>query len=816
MTLLEAVSLLIEPPTSLVYHLTLAMALALIFGLAQVHRQRRISPCAIRWSLTSGGLLVLRLSTMILAGLAWLRIIDDSILPLIDRFASLAGLIVFIGAILFTQSKRTSDYVLAIGIGICALLLILTPVIASYQEPSPFFNHTWPDAVWGFAGLIFGMAITTSLVLFHPIQWEYAFAPVALLTLGYGMHLSMGPVDESLAGFVRLAELISYPLFAIAASRSLAYEFTRSEPALIAGIVPNSQTSHWSATLKALAQLSATADSSSMLELAAPAIETIGKALNAAISLIITPPDSSEKLIALAGYNLAHNQNIATVAFSRQDCPRIATAIIENRAAIFSLDNQSPDTKTLNTITGFDINGPALLAPLSTNDQVIGGILLLSPYTKTAWDLQDQEILIAFAYYLTQCFYLSATGQQHVHPSGHIDVITQPMSEQQHDLDDNIAQMRESLNAAQAQNQKYLLQYQTLLEQYETAQAELGKRRNNGNQLLEALEAAQTQNKQNLQKLHVQLQRHDACQIKIADLESRLHSLQLGSGIGVIDSGQKVEQLASELKLTLQELAETRSTLAMVEASQLGMTSSPARAVFDTIAINAIIQELHRAMSSIQGYTGLLMGESVGRLGAMQSKFLDRIHHTIDRMRTSLDDFASHGSSEVASLAMASHEVNLIEVINEAISQVSKLLREKILILKLDLPDTTPPMQGNPSTIIQILVHLLQNAIAVSPKDEEITVAVRLQPGESADFVLLSVSDRGEGISPDNIGLVFQPSYQLSQPGSREAGDSANELSIVKTLAETMGGRVWVDSKIGLGSTFSVLLPVINHTYSDI
>jgi signal transduction histidine kinase len=813
MTLLEAISLLIEPPTSLVYHLTLAMALAVIFSLAQVHRKRRISPCAIRWSLTSGGLLVLRLSTMILAGLAWLRIIDDSILPLIDRFASLAGLIVFIAAILFAQSKRTSDYVLAIGTGICALLLILTPVIASYQEPSPFFNHTWPDAVWGFAGLLIGIAITTSLVLFHPIQWEYTFAPFALLTLGYGMHLSMGPVDESLAGFVRLAELISYPLFSIAASRSLAYEFTRSEPILSGGIVPNIQTSQWPAILKALAQLSTIADSSSMLELAAPAIEIIGKALNATISLIITPPDSSEKLIVLAGYNLAHNQNIATVAFSRQDCPRIATAIIENRAAIFSLDNQSPGTKTLKTITGFDINGPAMLTPLSTNDQVIGGIFLLSPYKKTAWELQDQEILKAFTYYLTQCFHLSAAGQQRVRTSGQIDVIIQPMSEQQHDLDDNIAQLRESLNEPQAQNQKHLLQYQTLLEQYETAQAELAKRRNTGNQLLEALEVAQTQNKQ---KLHVQLQRYHACQIKIADLESRLHSLQLGSGIDVIDSGKKVEQLASELKLTLQELAETRSTLAMVEASQLGMASSPARAVFDTIAINAIIQDLHRAMSSIQGYAGLLMGESVGRLGTMQSKFLERIHHTIYRMRTSLDDFASHGEPEIASLATASNEVILIEAINEAISRVSKFLREKILLLKLDLPDTMPPMQGNPSTIIQILVHLLQNAIAVSPKNEEITIAVRLQPGESTDFVLLSVSDRGEGISPDNMCLVFHPSFQLNQQRSRGAGDCTNELSIVKTLAETMGGRVWVDSKIGLGSTFSVLLPVRNHTYSDI
>jgi signal transduction histidine kinase len=207
-------------------------------------------------------------------------------------------------------------------------------------------------------------------------------------------------------------------------------------------------------------------------------------------------------------------------------------------------------------------------------------------------------------------------------------------------------------------------------------------------------------------------------------------------------------------------------------------------------------------MSSIVGYTDLLLGESVGILGALQKKFLERIKASTERMSSLVEDLiqmtvVSSGRSE-----LDAERVDLAPIIDEAMSLTMNQLREKNITLRVDLPDKLPQVGADRDAVQQILLHLLKNAgLRVSVQEQN----------KQADYVLLQVADTGGGIPPEELPRVFSRLYRSDNALIQGVGDNGIGLSIVKSLVEAVGGRIWVDTEMEVGSTFSVLLPVANH-----
>src|SRR5687767_1249837 len=213
-------------------------------------------------------------------------------------------------------------------------------------------------------------------------------------------------------------------------------------------------------------------------------------------------------------------------------------------------------------------------------------------------------------------------------------------------------------------------------------------------------------------------------------------------------------------------------------------------------------------MSSIVGYTDLLLGESVGILGALQRKFIERIRASTERIGSLIDDLIQLSNLEAGLNAFNPETVDLNLIIDNAMAYTSSQLREKNITLRIDMPESIQPIHADREALQQILIHLLQNAGAASPVEGAVTLRVRMKPENNVDHVQIQVSDTGGGIPEEDLPRVFSRLYRADNVLIQGVGDTGVGLSIAKTLTEAQKGRIWVESEVGTGSTFSVLLPI--------
>jgi signal transduction histidine kinase len=270
----------------------------------------------------------------------------------------------------------------------------------------------------------------------------------------------------------------------------------------------------------------------------------------------------------------------------------------------------------------------------------------------------------------------------------------------------------------------------------------------------------------------------------------------------------------NELRLTLEEVARLQNQLAVanmriVEAEK---NYSATRSTEQAEVVASISQELRQPMSSIVGYTDLLLGESVGILGTLQRKFVERIKASTERIGSLIDDLIQVTTLETGLHELKPEPVDLDLIIDNAMSYTSSQIREKNISMHLDLPKNVAPIYADREALQQILIHLLQNAGAASPLEGTVYLKVQTKLEEGKEYVLIQVKDTGGGIPAEDIGRVFTRLYRADNVLIQGVGDTGVGLSIAKTLTEAQKGRIWVDSDPGVGSTFSVLLPIAKNS----
>jgi signal transduction histidine kinase len=171
-----------------------------------------------------------------------------------------------------------------------------------------------------------------------------------------------------------------------------------------------------------------------------------------------------------------------------------------------------------------------------------------------------------------------------------------------------------------------------------------------------------------------------------------------------------------------------------------------------------------------------------------------------------VNDLLDISKMEEGSLRLEYGEPAPGTLIEDAVRQVASLAREKNLTLLREVAADVPGFRADEEKLQRVLVNLLGNAVKFTPVGGRITVSAR--PDESGKEILFSVQDTGEGIPKDAFGRIFEKFGQVESRRQRKMMSTGLGLTFCKMAVEAHGGRIWVESELGKGSTFLFTVPL--------
>ena len=239
-----------------------------------------------------------------------------------------------------------------------------------------------------------------------------------------------------------------------------------------------------------------------------------------------------------------------------------------------------------------------------------------------------------------------------------------------------------------------------------------------------------------------------------------------------------------------------------------------AKSDFITVASH----QLRTPLTAIRGYTEVLSSGMAGKVTETQHQFLRIVHDNVLRMANLTENLIAVSEIERKFLKLDYEDTDLNLLIRDVVVSFQNQLEDRQLEMHLDLDPSLPLVDADAARIRQILDNLVSNAIKFSYPGGIITIGARsLQEdnGQPPAQYAIWVSDTGIGIPSQEQARIWKRFYRPSNPLAEEAGGLGMGLSIVKSLTEAHGGRVWLESTPGTGSTFTVLLPTRRVQHSD-
>ena len=212
--------------------------------------------------------------------------------------------------------------------------------------------------------------------------------------------------------------------------------------------------------------------------------------------------------------------------------------------------------------------------------------------------------------------------------------------------------------------------------------------------------------------------------------------------------------------------------------------------------------ELRTPLNAILGYTELILDSIYGEIPQKARDVLDRVQRNGRHLLGLINDVLDLSKIEAGQLSLSLADYSLKDVVHGVYSAVEPLALEKKIALKVEVPPDLPLGRGDERRLTQVLLNLVGNAIKFTDNGE-----VVIRATATNGLFNLSVRDTGPGISEADQTKLFQEFQQVDNSITRKKGGTGLGLAISKRIIEMHGGRIWVESREGQGSTFSFTLP---------
>jgi signal transduction histidine kinase len=296
-------------------------------------------------------------------------------------------------------------------------------------------------------------------------------------------------------------------------------------------------------------------------------------------------------------------------------------------------------------------------------------------------------------------------------------------------------------------------------------------------------------------------------------------------GEGIISREIDIGNLEDEHKYIRFHIAPARDSLGAHSGWIMILTDISKEKEVDRMKsefISTTSHELRTPLAAIKESVMLILDETAGEVSKEQDRFLTIAKRNIDRLSQLINDLLDISKIETGKVALKLIEHSIEDLLNGVIDSMELLARDNNLKLKCDVSKKLPLVKCDGDRVIQIFINLISNAIKFTPEGGEITIhahkhtdaivkkIIKEDPSSyiEGDSIIIAVSDTGMGIEKKNMERLFTRFSQLDGSLTRRPGGTGLGLAICKELVGMHGGKIWVESEYGSGSTFIFTLPL--------
>jgi signal transduction histidine kinase len=262
---------------------------------------------------------------------------------------------------------------------------------------------------------------------------------------------------------------------------------------------------------------------------------------------------------------------------------------------------------------------------------------------------------------------------------------------------------------------------------------------------------------------------------------------------------RRLQAYITELEATKRALEVTTQGLGI--ALEKASVANKSKSAF----LAAMSHELRTPLNAIIGFSDLILSEPFGTLGdARYRNYVGDISRSGSRLSSLINDILDLSRLDGNRVDFASERVSILEVLNQAKHLAEVPARQAHVELKFEIPEKISDVRGDAGRLKQVILSLLSNAIKFTPLGGTVSVSVV----ETFEGVVINVADTGIGIAENDIDKAFERFSQIDNRLSRRYEGAGLGLPIAKQIVERHGGSLIIHSKLNIGTTVSVVLPL--------
>jgi signal transduction histidine kinase len=687
------------------------------------------------------------------------------ILPFLER-SSLSLMMIWTAWLWLSYKKSVFMDVIA------GILTILFPVIIIslswiFPNNNISYNGSPADIIWHFLVILCSLIFTIFLLRSQAPVGAYGVGMMLLILTGFTLSLVFISNEGDVSGAARLGMLSAFPLLPVLAYRQEHLASQTMPPSTFDEVMALSKVPPLP---ERIIDWMDAAGNSEPIRLQEDFARLLCQSANATACVFLRPSERPGILHLTSGYDLRNRAWIESKELSVESIPQTYDHVKNNTQAVIKKNGNQPSEidKFSSWLRIDDINAMAIL-PVKDTSVIWGSAILFRISSVPSFSAEDLQIYSRTMAALTNVFRNAESWKK-----GKVD----------------IARLTNEINNLNEKNQ-------VLLNNLESTR----------------MAAVQVWPEPDLNQI-LTLQQASQSEIDRIQSENKLLLMALAEereGKPPLESNNQALAMEIELRETRKDLTRLQNLLEETQRKVLEMEKRPSLSVNSVEKLRkyfALTKQIRDPLAAINGYVDLLMSKNEEDIiDPNEKKSLKSMHSSLKKLHLIMEGIDALDISQSGVIDLEPESMEMFSAIDQAISSISPALSQKGISLRLQLPDTLPPMQTYHEALQKVIVYLLRNAGKATPPNGTVELSVETHDEPPEPYLILGVTDGGGGIAPDDLKKVFTATPQMghSIPGLGETGSG---LTAAKTLIEAHGGRIWIDSVQGVSTTISVLLPV--------